>query len=672
MSSYLGPLEGLAAAPPVDFKEGPTIALWARVAVTMVEAYTQILWLKQDAAEVVTKFLTACFLIHPSVCTHVFELWAILKDAKNDGKLPGDPLSALLRQLGPAAIKSLATFGRADSRYSEDEDALQQQREASKEVVVDVLCIAAGTPEGPWLLSSMQQILQQAENNKDLPGLEVMWYAFSGVAEALADEPTLPEVYRYVVQSILRSEVQKPEQCETAAILLRTCGPHFLKGLQPELASAVQWLVYKVSVIPDTAAEAVQEICGYAGQHLVQHVDEFLKVVEQVAPKSSPSVDASLRGALAGIARNLSEQQVVPALSQICSSSCKLIQNGLDITQESGREQLHRFTCVLLRSVLVVEQGGNSSGPGKGVGDQASMEERMAGTCLATILLSVWSDFAPAAQRLLLAAPVPREAPKGRANFEFSDEALQVNVLALLRTAGRAACNTVSGGPELGSHLVNLAAACAAQRQLACLHSLSVLALSVQQAKTNIAPQFGAICVSAFGHIQAGGSEYELVPFLDLISSMSSTLGDELFQCGQVETLVRLCILALAVTETDVLKPVLNFLQRLLSSTSPALTEQLFQDMMRAILANFHKWPRMLGAQNLKLFNIFIERQEAAFVSMVTDPSLPCLACLPAHEQAIAQQAFRTLRGPRLRAFLGDLGTVARSENSPDVLHAYS
>merc|ERR1719237_436371 len=129
--------------------------------------------------------------------------------------------------------------------------------------------------------------------------------------------------------------------------------------------------------------------------------------------------------------------------------------------------------------------------------------------------------------------------------------------------------------------------------------------------------------------------------------------------------------MALAATDTDILKPVLTFLLKLLMCRATSLTPQLLQEVVQAVLQHFHKWPRMLGTQIFKVFSAMIERHEAAFLPLATSPSLPAVAGLPPTEQAISQQAFRSLRGPRLRAFLGDLGAVARRENSPDALHAY-
>mmetsp|Transcript_42534 Transcript_42534/g.121670 ORF Transcript_42534/g.121670 Transcript_42534/m.121670 type:complete len:321 (+) Transcript_42534:740-1702(+) len=306
-----------------------------------------------------------------------------------------------------------------------------------------------------------------------------------------------------------------------------------------------------------------------------------------------------------------------------------------------------------------------------GTGGAASPEQRASATCLASVLNAQWQALAPPCQRLLCAAPVPRDAPKGKPIFEYSDEALQVNILALLRYAGKAACDTVTGGDDLSTSLLQLAGACCREGQLACLFSVSVLAQNEARARTHIMPVFGDICQAAFAHVQAGRSEHDLVSFLELISSLAASLGDELFQSAQLETLLRLCTMALAVAETDVLKPVLAFLLKLVMWRSPALTPQIVQEIIQPVLLNFHKWPRIWGAQIFKLFSAFIERHEAIFVPLAASPSLPCVAGLPPGERAIAQKAFQGLRGPRLRAFLGDLGAVARSENSADVLHAY-
>merc|ERR1719343_1577028 len=118
--------------------------------------------------------------------------------------------------------------------------------------------------------------------------------------------------------------------------------------------------------------------------------------------------------------------------------------------------------------------------------------------------------------------------------------------------------------------------------------------------------------------------------------------------------------MALASTESDVLRPVLNSLVKLLMLRSAVLTPQVVQEVAQAVLANFHRWPRVMGGHLLKAFTALIERHEAVFLQLALSPALPAVATLPPAEQAIAQNAFRGLRGPRLRAFLGDLGAVAR------------
>ena len=81
------------------------------------------------------------------------------------------------------------------------------------------------------------------------------------------------------------------EKYTQVATLSKTCGVHFDKGLRPQLVPAVQWLVAMVTRIPEAASEAVQELCGYAGQHLLQHVNDLLKVVVESAPSVSAEVD---------------------------------------------------------------------------------------------------------------------------------------------------------------------------------------------------------------------------------------------------------------------------------------------------------------------------------------------------------------------------------------------
>jgi len=66
------------------------------------------------------------------------------------------------------------------------------------------------------------------------------------------------------------------------------------------------------------------------------------------------------------------------------------------------------------------------------------------------------------------------------------------------------------------------------------------------------------------------------------------------------------------------------------------------------------------------------ERHEAIFVQIVNSQAIPSVAGLPSPEQAIATQAFLQLRGLRFKAFLSDLGAVARRDNTVDILQSYA
>merc|ERR1712050_73953 len=102
-------------------------------------------------------------------------------------------------------------------------------------------------------------------------------------------------------------------------------------------------------------------------------------------------------------------------------------------------------------------------------------------------------------------------------------------------------------------------------------------------------------------------------------------------------------------------------------SRSVGTAAQNVQEIIQAVLLYFHTWPRSICGQTFKLFSAFAERHEAVFLPLATSPAVPCLASLPPAEQEIARKAFQCMRGPRLKAFLGDISAVARRENSVDV-----
>mmetsp|Transcript_112005 Transcript_112005/g.176932 ORF Transcript_112005/g.176932 Transcript_112005/m.176932 type:complete len:952 (-) Transcript_112005:57-2912(-) len=671
MQTLLPSVQELAGQSAICLEGGDArrVSRWAKVAATLVEAYTQVLWIDSGASNILISFLGACFVVHPHIAQSIFELWSILKDAGRDGKLPPGVLSGLIQKLAAPCIESFTRFGRWDSPYAEERAELVQLREAQQDILCDLYCISAGTPEEQLVLSLLQQKIESAEAARDWHGLEVVLYGFAGIAEALANEPGIPEVYALALQAAFRMEAVSEDHCTTIAMLLRTCGPHFERGLKPQLVSAVQWLVGMVQRIPEVASEAVQELCGYAGEHLLPHVSEFLKVVVDTSPRVSAEVDASLHGALVGIIRCLDREGAVAAFLQICEGTTVALAEGLDVVQETGREKLHRCLCRLLRCSLVMREG--KAGPESSAG-QPSESAKTAATSLTRVLSLQWTSLAPPCQKLLCSAPVGKDAPKAKPIYEYSDAAVQVNILALLRNAAQASKESVAGGPELCARIVELAAVCCGQGQLACLMAVSIVAANPDYARACILPSLDGVCQASLSHIQAGRNEHELIPFLELTAALSTSVGEDLFRSPQVPMLRQLCLLAVQSAERDILKPAMIFLLKLMMSRTEWAAGQSAKEVVEGVLSNFHKWPRSLAEQTFKLFSSLLERCETLFLELASSQAVPCMTVLPPAEQAIAQHAFRTLRGPRFKAFLGDLGAIARGDSSMDMLHVYA
>eukprot|EP00927_Polykrikos_kofoidii_P039403 TRINITY_DN33800_c0_g1_i1.p1 TRINITY_DN33800_c0_g1~~TRINITY_DN33800_c0_g1_i1.p1 ORF type:complete len:998 (-),score=118.55 TRINITY_DN33800_c0_g1_i1:453-3377(-) len=676
MENMLPRLQGFASLPTMSLEEDDArrVARWARVAGVLVESYTQVLWMDRGIADIIVAFISACIVVHPHVANSVSELWAVLKDTNRDGKLPPGVLSNLLQQLSPACITSFVRFGRLDACCADDRSDLLQLRDAQQDILVDMYCIAGdATEDTQRIFSLLFEHLQRADASADVHGEEIVWFAFNAIAEVLADEPSLPGVYVAVLQSVFSADVNAEEHCATAATLLRSCGPHFENNLQPQLPAAVQWLMAKASVIPLVASEAVQELCGYAGQHLLPHVAEFLSVVSNTAPLTLAEVDAALHGALVGIVRNLQIDSAVDAFMRICEGTSLALKSGIDVAQVSGRELLHRVTCRLLRCTLVMEQGGGMSGTGMQdrQAGEPSLAARTAGTCLTTFLVHHWQFIAPPCKNLLCAAAVPRGAHRGKPMFEYSDESLQVNVLALCRYAARAANDSAVGGPQLCCHVVQFSTECCSQGQLAVLSALGVIAESREHARVSIFPAIDFICHAARSQAEAGRSPEELVPFLEMVAALVKVASDDLMMSAQLPVMRELCVDAIRSNDQNVLRPSLFFLQKLIFSRSLPAETLGAHDIIRVALGHFQRWPRSVGSCVFKLFSAFAERHEEAFIQVATAASLPCVADLSVTERAIVAAAFRSLRGPRLKAFLVDVGAVARGESGADVLLVY-
>jgi len=521
--------------------------------------------------------------------------------------------------------------------------------------------------------------LQRFKVAKDWHGVDICWFAFRGIAEVLLDEPSLPAVYQAVLHSIFEAELPAltQEHCATAANLLRVCGPHFNQAVLPQLVPAVQWLLAVVARIPRVASEALQEICGYAGQHLLPHVQELLKVTVAAAPTLPAEVDVALHGALVGIVRSLPADQAAAAFLNVCDGTGRTFAAGIDVGQEAGRQELHRCLCRLLRCTLVMREGGMDTQEPTIAAGQVSPAAQVAAASLAQVLISQWQALSHPCSKLLCAAPVTKEALKGKPIFEFSDTALQLNIIALLRHAARAANETPpSGHRELQQRLVEFAAACCEEGQFAALVAVATLAGDPDFAKAQIVTALGGVCQVTQRHIQAGAQAEQLIPVLDLISALAASVGEDLFATPQLPLLTELCVHALCSEDQDVLKPALLFLQKLIMSRSQGAITYCggggtIQVIVRAILTHFHKWPRMMGMNTFKLFSALLERHEAIFLSLAKSPDVPCIVSLEPAERAIAHKGFEKLRGGKLRAFLGDLGAVARRENSADILQAY-
>merc|ERR1712194_402722 len=183
-----------------------------------------------------------------------------------------------------------------------------------------------------------------------------------------------------------------------------------------------------------------------------------------------------------------------------------------------------------------------------------------------------------------------------------------------------------------------------------------------------ILPNLPGICQAASQHIKAAGSAEALIPFLEMCAGLATSVGDELFQCPQIPMVREVCLAAAQSADQDILKPTLLVLQKVVMSRTIDPAAQNVPDIIKIVLLSFHKWPRSLAGQTFKLFSAMVERHEAVFLPIAMSPEVPCMGSLPGSEQAVAQHAFRTVRGPRFKMFLGDLAAVARGENTADCI----
>mmetsp|Transcript_21679 Transcript_21679/g.39770 ORF Transcript_21679/g.39770 Transcript_21679/m.39770 type:complete len:955 (+) Transcript_21679:92-2956(+) len=664
------PMEAMNPAPPLGTADAAMLERWSRVGKHLVEGYTQVLWTEAAVGQVLIAFLRACCMIHPEVAASMSELWVVLKEMHHDSKLPPGVLQGLIRELGAPMVVAMTRFGRLDTKTAYDESSLVKRRESMKDILVDMYCVAVAAAEGPWVLSLLQEGLEVAEKSQDACGIEVLWFAFNGIAEALADEPTIPVVFQTVLPSVFRSSMTSPEHCTTAALLLRSCGPHFQKDLRAHVPSAAQWLVERVAAVPEVASEAVQELCGYAGEALLQHVSGFLQHITTVAPKVSLTVDVNLHGALAGIIRVLIREEAVAGFCKILDPTRTSAKQGLCVERADMRDLLNRCMCRLMRCTSVMEQPLAVEADASA----SAAAKKTAATALAKVMLDMWPSMREPCQKLVAMAPVRKDVPKAQAVFEGSDEALQVNVFAFLRLMATTANESLDGSLELAQYVCDFAVSMQGVNQLACLSAVSVLAANAENARICVLPLLPRFCSSASVQLQGGAGSADFIPFfLDLLASIAGSVGEHLFQVQEAAQLRQLCVAVLASQEQDMLlRPSIRFLEKLMMSRVAQAGVQHPQEVIESTLMNFHKWPRSVGALMWKLFSACIERHGALLSQLVSTTSMPSIAILPEAERVLAMQCLVGLRGPRLKAFLVDLGCVARRETDIDVLHRYT
>jgi len=563
------------------------------------------------------------------VSQSILELWAVIKDANRDQKLPQGVLPQLLQRLSPSCIASFVRFARYDSFKDADESEIdyEHMRTGQQDILVDMYCVAAGGSEANQILGMLYENLQRAEISKDWFGVEAAWFGFLGVAEALADEPDLPEVFQMVLQTIFRAEVCSERPCTTAASLLRCCGPHFERSLQQLLPASVRWLLQIVQQIPVLASDALQELCGYAGKHLMPYVEELLQLVVSAVPVLPAEVDVALHGALMGIVRNFPDEQAAAGYMKLCEGSTLALASGCSVGEQRGRETLHRCISRFLRCTRLLEEREDCL-PQLPLG-QSSKASLLASTCLSRALQVQWAVLSASIQQLICAAPVSKEALKGKPMFEYSDVALQVNMLALLRRAGKAAADGCERNIELGMQLVEIAVVCSKSGHLAPLSGIAVLAGNSEAAQKCVEPSMDHLLQAMVDKTRANVAPEDVLPFLELVASIATSTENIILQHARLLPIIQLCMLTIRSSDQDVLKPALQLLLKVLMSRAQGLSAEMISNIIKTIFETFHMWPRSMSGQTFKLFSAIAERHEAIFVQIVNSQAIPSVAGLP-------------------------------------------
>jgi len=353
-----------------------------------------------------------------------------------------------------------------------------------------------------------------------------------------------------------------------------------------------------------------------------------------------------------------------------------------------------------------------------------------AARCFLAIMCPSWSAFAAVVEALLAAAPVGMQAssePVDRSgSLVASGESVHnaaVVALKLLHTC-TAAVRSAELPHDDAHHFVrsllqlvvailqhtpdqlstlaplgNLADACGGGRHGVALQDDFASALSFVCELT--LRRLGVVDEAKRGDMIEIAEEDlpPLSPLFELLTVCARNASEVLYSLPCFRRLEQLAIAALGSSDRELNHSVLQFLlaysgahtprpprkpgEQVLDGSSAlvaAYGQHLFLEfapqLVSGVLQQFHKWPKATRKHSFSLFALLLERHydlfHATLLRLWNQPgSSGAHAALTVQEREICVRLFCRLRGPRLKAFLGDLVAMGVGAQTSDVLIAY-
>jgi len=644
-------------------------------------------------------FLACCFKLSPSTAQPVFEFWSQLKEMRRENILSDAHVKALLLPLTEPCTISLLRYVRRDSAFSlgAPED-LSLLRDMSKDVASDVYCLwqRCDDAASAQFVTFLSERLVAAIDQKDAVSAESALVLLEGITDVL--EGPFPSALKRVLQG-LPGLPNDGDAMAAAAVFLQRCAPHVNEhaSVMPDL---VAFLLRALPAAPFTVAESLLDLTGYAGHHLCASWSPFLAEVERVAPGCPVKVDVTLYSSVVCTVRRLPLEQRSVAFRGILQSTLDQVsrfeaQTSCDadvglLVSAASRESLFRLLSRTQRCIWTLEQTpAEPDGPPP---TDASGRDGDA-TCILAVLAPAWHSLSRVTKAVLefptahAASPVPGTDSANGSEPSCSVADIATVVVKIVRSCIAALQAHEVTGPDAdafsGSLLVLLVeiVRCGPLQNGAFLLLVDFASLALHRGlHADFASALWVVCESVVSKAWLPSSTVnELSGFFALLLASAVDFEEALYTCPSFGKIQELAVMALSSGDRELNKALLQFVVRFATSSCPAAQSQFRSfapPMVTSLLQHFHLWPQATRKHSSQLFVVMLERHAALFretlVCVWQQPGTVGIhTALNSQQREVCAKLFEQLRGPRFKAFLGDLVAVANGAQTVDVLVAY-